>query len=427
MEMDRAGGEAMTFEGFVPPTKNYFPVPNNWIDICATIRDISELKVIQYVIRHTWGFHEYGICKTISVDEFMHGRRRQDQTRMDCGTGLSEQGVRNGLNKAIKDGYLICEVDLSDAGRVKKSYALKMRTAELGVQSFDPVQTLDPPQSLGSGVQTLDPEVQTLGARGQKIRPRTEKDTIEKHLKKDTLERQESSATSLREDRTPAPVTDLHKWKEDSDKHKAISKEAVSSHSHADIGNDDDVPTVKLEAVKPSQQKPAASVPLSLAADPPVGIQDDAGSRQAPIPGAVSLTPARRSGVATSTDAAQGGKRTRKAVTQADEPVPMPKSDAREIQRRINEHRGYALEEKVQIIQERQAIKSWCNLHTIEEFEQVMHYLTAQDKYWKLEENKYRIGGVTLAKETPKALAARNNKSANEKTLGGYYYLGEAM
>src|SRR5437879_6231968 len=111
----RGGGGIMTtlrkFAGFVPPEKNFFQMPNEWIDICSEIRDISELKVIQYILRHTWGFHEYGICKTISVDEFMQGRRRQDGSRMDKGTGLSEQGVRNGIKQAISDGYLVCEID----------------------------------------------------------------------------------------------------------------------------------------------------------------------------------------------------------------------------------------------------------------------------------------------------------------------------
>src|SRR2546430_13283191 len=116
----------MTFEGFKQPTKNYFPMPNNWPDISADINNLAELKIVEYVLRHTWGFHEFGICKTISVDEFMHGRRKQDDSRMDKGTGLSEQSVRNGLKKAIKDGYLVYDIDPSDAGRIKKSYALKM-------------------------------------------------------------------------------------------------------------------------------------------------------------------------------------------------------------------------------------------------------------------------------------------------------------
>ena len=100
-----------TFEGFVRPEKNYFPMPNEWIDICARIDNLAELKVIQYVLRHTWGFREYGITKTISVDEFMKGRKRHDGTRMDNGTGLkSDRSVKDGIRAAIKHGYLMDKV-----------------------------------------------------------------------------------------------------------------------------------------------------------------------------------------------------------------------------------------------------------------------------------------------------------------------------
>ncbi len=224
----------MTFEGFVPPTKNYFPMPNEWTNISAKIDSLAELKVIEYVLRHTWGFQEYGILKTISIDEFMHGRRRQDQSRIDEGTGLSEQGVRNGLKQAIEDGYLIFDVDPSDAGRIKKSYALKM---QVQVQAFDPPQTFDPstgtkfvPQgtkSLTSGPQTFDPRV--LNSI-----PRTEKDTLETHLEKDTLETQGYRA-QLSEAKEVIDET-LLEVKTASGKHKA-----VSSHSHAAIGSDEDI------------------------------------------------------------------------------------------------------------------------------------------------------------------------------------------
>ncbi len=82
----------------------------------------------------------------------------------------------------------------------------------------------------------------------------------------------------------------------------------------------------------------------------------------------------------------------------------MAKCDTKEIQRRINEHRCYALEEQVEIIRERKAIKSWCNLHTLEEFGLVMSG-AKKDKYWGKQENYYRIGGLTLLKITPEILA----------------------
>lgn len=55
------------FTGFPSPTRNFFSLPNEMINIIASIKNLAELKVIIYVIRHTWGFHEYGIAKAIST------------------------------------------------------------------------------------------------------------------------------------------------------------------------------------------------------------------------------------------------------------------------------------------------------------------------------------------------------------------------
>ena len=139
------------FAGFPIPVKNFFSIPNDMIDIIADITNLSELKVILYVIRHTWGYHEYDMHKTISIDEFMYGRRREDGGRMDQGTGLkSDRSVRDGLELAIKHGYLICKTDYSDKARVKKSYALKMQQAPNGSNQKGVVESTIPVTSTTS-------------------------------------------------------------------------------------------------------------------------------------------------------------------------------------------------------------------------------------------------------------------------------------
>ncbi len=172
----------LTFPGFEPPSSNFFRMPNNWTDITADMKSMAEMKVVEYILRHTWGYQEYGIMKRITIDEFMYGRRRQDGSRLDKGTGLSEQSVRNGLESALADGLIQEEIDDSDKARVKKYYCLRMQHDQLegGVKDLDLGA-----QSLGSGVKDLDPEVQTLDPRGIEFRPRTEKDTLETHLKKE--------------------------------------------------------------------------------------------------------------------------------------------------------------------------------------------------------------------------------------------------
>jgi DNA-binding PadR family transcriptional regulator len=85
---------------------------------------LAELKVVEYVLRHTWGYQEYDISKRISIDEFMHGRRRTDGSRIDQGTGLSNRSVIDGLRQAVEHGYLVQERDDRDKGRIVKYYRL---------------------------------------------------------------------------------------------------------------------------------------------------------------------------------------------------------------------------------------------------------------------------------------------------------------
>jgi DNA-binding PadR family transcriptional regulator len=153
-------------------------MPNSWTDITAEINNIAELKVVEYILRHTWGYQEYGVKKHITIDEFVNGRRRQDGSRMDKGTGLSERAVYDGLRKAVMNGLIDEETDDSDRGRIKKSYSLRMREnthADAELQSLQAgVQTLHPP------LQELHPDPQMLQARGASDAPRTEKDTQER-------------------------------------------------------------------------------------------------------------------------------------------------------------------------------------------------------------------------------------------------------
>ena len=184
--------QELQFAGFQRPESNYFKMPNDWIDLTAEINNVAELKVVQYILRHTWGYQEYDIKKHITIDEFSHGRRRSDGSRMDKGTGLSERAVRYGLQAAV--GHKLIEelVDDSDRGRTKKFYSLRM--------SPDSLSSADR-QDLHSGVQSLHLGVQSLPPRGAQIAPRSEKDTKERNIKnsnvrKTSLPKKTDSETS---------------------------------------------------------------------------------------------------------------------------------------------------------------------------------------------------------------------------------------
>src|SRR5579859_1460945 len=236
----RKDGVSMMFEGFTPPTKNFFHMPNEWIDICAGINNLSELKVVQYVLRHTWGYHEYGIPKTISVDEFMHGRKRADGTRMDKGTGLkSDRSVKDGIKAAVDHGYLICEVDTSDQARTKKSYALKM--VEDGGRLYPPVETT-PGRNYPS-------EGYNLPLGGTKSTPRSEKDTLEKHFRK-----KERMAPDSEKSDSFAPSS-THSLSSSSSTSVSNGETSESSVEHLSTISSELSTTVEKQASKPPQTR----------------------------------------------------------------------------------------------------------------------------------------------------------------------------
>lgn len=198
-----------TFSGFDTPKQNWFRMPNEWIDICAEISSLAEVKVVQYVMRHTWGHQEYGIRKRISVDEFMNGRWRKNGERMDKGTGLSKPSVITGLRSAVERGLLIEEVDNSDRARVKKYYSLRMNTervSEVEDAEEEPSHSTETePQNdqkesgvkdLNAGVKNLYPDVKKVYPRGKESLPRTKKETLERNNKKETINNNKGSTST---------------------------------------------------------------------------------------------------------------------------------------------------------------------------------------------------------------------------------------
>lgn len=192
--------EDKIFGGFVPPTRNWFHMPNVWIDICAEIDNLSELKVIQYVLRHTWGYQEYDSTpKTITTDEFMYGRKytqgKHKGERIDKGTGLSNHSVIEGLRRAVKHGYLVCTVDESDKARIIKAYALKRVDSGLDLHSrCEDSSHQSDMQDLHTGCEESSHpiDMKILHTRYADSSQRSEKEKRERHRKTREKEREPS-------------------------------------------------------------------------------------------------------------------------------------------------------------------------------------------------------------------------------------------
>ena len=162
-----------TFQGFSKPESNFFRLPNEWTDITATISSLAELKLVEYVLKHTWGYSEFDMVKKITTDEFMNGRKKRDGTRIDQGTGLSKPSVIAGLKSAVIHGLLEEETDERDKARIKKYYKLKMKT---------PIEEDEPQRSAtNADVKNLYIGVKNVNSRGKTSLQRSEKDTLERY------------------------------------------------------------------------------------------------------------------------------------------------------------------------------------------------------------------------------------------------------
>ncbi len=75
------------FEGFSKPEANFFRLPNERTDITAKVTSLAEMKLVEYVLKHTWGYSEFDVVKKITTDEFMYGRKKKNGERIDIGTG----------------------------------------------------------------------------------------------------------------------------------------------------------------------------------------------------------------------------------------------------------------------------------------------------------------------------------------------------
>jgi len=179
------------FIGFVRPKANYFRLPNDWTDITHDMTSLAEMKVVEYVLRHTWGYSgQEDRPRRISIDEFMHGRKKKGGGRVDRGTGLSAGAVSAGLKSAIEHGYLRMTEDDTDGGRVKRYYSLVMLEADTpktGRQRSDFGGLVSDFGGIESGDQRSDFGGPTLENGGRSKKDNKGKDNLEKKTSHNTM------------------------------------------------------------------------------------------------------------------------------------------------------------------------------------------------------------------------------------------------
>jgi hypothetical protein len=147
--------ELSKFRGFGAPESNFVSMPLELITALPLFSTLAELKVVLYILRHTWGYQEFEEGKRITLDEFEHGRKRRDGTRIDNGVGMVKSSIVDGLARAADDGFIVVEKDDTDLARSIRYYSLAV-------------------------FENQTPDVQLSNTGVPEIKQRTEIDTLDK-------------------------------------------------------------------------------------------------------------------------------------------------------------------------------------------------------------------------------------------------------
>jgi len=111
------------FQGFTSPT--YTQVPDELFDELMPRLSESELKVLLYVVRRTFGFKKS--ADDISLKQMVEGIRKRDGTQLDNGTGLSRPSVTKGVRGLVAMGVLSATRNSSaERGDEPTTYRLRM-------------------------------------------------------------------------------------------------------------------------------------------------------------------------------------------------------------------------------------------------------------------------------------------------------------
>lgn len=113
------------FPGFPPePVTNFWPYPkalNGWWHMLSAY----EQKVLDYILRHTWGYNK--VSDSISHSQFIRGITKRDGTIVDRGTGIKDSRTLSKATKRLSElGFI--EIDRT-LGKENK-YTLKMLTPQ---------------------------------------------------------------------------------------------------------------------------------------------------------------------------------------------------------------------------------------------------------------------------------------------------------
>ena len=86
---------------------NFTQIPNLVLDFYMSELSGSELKVLLYICRRTYGFQKQS--DKVSISQIMNGIKNHDGEQLDLGTGLSNRAVITAVKKLIENELIVAE------------------------------------------------------------------------------------------------------------------------------------------------------------------------------------------------------------------------------------------------------------------------------------------------------------------------------
>jgi len=117
-------GEGFVFAGFSAP--NSTPVPDEFFDLLAPNLTESELRVLLYIMRRTFGFKKH--ADDISLKQIVEGIIGHDGEAIDHGAGVSKPSAVKAVKGLVAQGIITAQRNRSQArGDEPTTYALRFR------------------------------------------------------------------------------------------------------------------------------------------------------------------------------------------------------------------------------------------------------------------------------------------------------------
>ncbi len=136
------------YEGFSGP--NGTIVPDDVFDLLAPRLKESELRVLLYIVRRTFGFGKS--ADAISLSQLTRGIKTRDGRTLDYGTGMSRKAVIAGVKGLVNKGIITVERRRTEKGDTDTNiYKLRFRNDKPPVTEGDPPGGLSTPPPETSG------------------------------------------------------------------------------------------------------------------------------------------------------------------------------------------------------------------------------------------------------------------------------------